>query len=158
MSGSLFVDLTHNVSLEQLRSDSPLNAHAKLAMVRPNGNLVPQFGMFVHDPGECRYISRSLLLGGRFEAHLVDAVVQAVARSSGERFLDIGANIGVYALSVAAAGFHGVAVEPLRYNTELLAASAAHAGIGGKLTLFKSAVAAERAAENGGGKERSCVR
>ena len=142
----LRMDLTRNTSLDQLRGHSPLNPHAQLAILKAN-SAVPSFSMYVHDPSECKWISKSLLTHGRFEAGLIAAVVKALAQNPGEWFLDIGANFGVYALSAAAAGFYTMAVEPLHYNTELLAASAAHAGIGHRMMAFKTAVAAHRSDE-----------
>ena len=53
--------------LAELRSRSTHNPHAQLAHVKPLLGLVPGFPMFVHDPAECRYISRSLLRAGTWE-------------------------------------------------------------------------------------------
>ena len=145
----LLVDTTRNLSLDSFRSQSTLNPRAALATVKPNG-AAPRFEAFVHDPTECRWISRLILSSGKFEAPLVGAIVKAVAHQnkSGERFLDIGANLGMYSLSVAAAGMRAVAIEPLKYNTELLAATAARGGFGHRLTVFKTAVAATKSDES----------
>ena len=133
--------------LSELRARSSHNPHAQLAHVKPLG-LVPGFPMFVHDPTECRYISRSLLRFGSWEPHLLSEIVATLASRPGERFLDIGANIGSYTLAVVAAGFRAVAVEPMQYNVELLMASvAATDGLWRNLTLFKSAVSATAVAE-----------
>ena len=132
--------------LDALRTSSRHNRNAHVAYTKGHGN-IPSIAMFVHDPAECMYISRALLDHGGFEPSLVGAIGRAMARRPTERFLDIGANIGTFALQVAAAGYETVAIEPMEYNTELLAASRALNGLSRNLTFFKSAVAAHRAAE-----------
>lgn len=137
--------MTLEQRLAKLRAGTH-NPNAQLAHVKPQG-LVPGLSMFVHDPAECRYISRTLLRAGQWEPHLLGEIVTTLQARPGERFLDIGANIGSYSLAVAAAGFRAVAVEPMQYNVELLMASAAAARLWRNLTLFKSAVSATAAAE-----------
>ena len=134
------------IALDALRLKSRHNRNAQVAHTKGHGN-IPSIVMFVHDPAECMYISRSLLTNGGFEPGLVGSIGKAMARRPHERFLDIGANIGTFALQVASAGYETVAIEPMGYNTELLAASRDLLGLSRNLTLFKSAVAAHPAAE-----------
>ena len=85
----------------------------------------PAFEMFVHDPSAC-LISQTLLRERSWEERELTVVLTALLSGSAAGFfLDIGSNIGVYALSAAAAGIPTVAFEPLTFNVELLAASAA---------------------------------
>ena len=145
-STSLRAKPPHNLSLEELRSASTLNPRAQLARMSASRLKMPwphDLEMFVHDPRECMHISRSLVQNGNWEPTLVRPILRAMEGRPDEAFLDIGANIGVFALSVAAAGFRTVAIEPMQYNIELLAASAMRSGLWQSLSLFKSAVAAQ---------------
>ena len=84
----------------------------------------PPFDIWVHDPASC-LISRALLRERAWEDRELMVVLAALLGGPpGGFFLDIGANLGVYALSAAAAGVPAVAIEPLTFNIELLAASA----------------------------------
>lgn len=153
---TLRVELHENLTLAALRARSQLNPRAQLASVRayrsPVQELGPAFEMFVHDPNECVFISRLLLQHGTFESSSIAFLLSALHAANGtEAFLDIGSNVGVYALSVAAAGFAAVGFEPLRYNTELIAASAARNSLGSRLRLYKMAAAAKPS-------ESMCVR
>ena len=114
------------------------------------------FPMLVHDPDDCVWISRSLLHARKWEPNIVAEAIHAMRSSPmGELFLDIGSNIGTYALSVAAAGFAAVAFEPMRYNTELLSGSIAlNPGFERRISLFKTAVAAEEPAQE----QLMCIR
>ena len=142
----LRMDLTLNISLEHLRRHSLLNPRAQLATVKSNA-IVPSFPMYVHDPSECKWISRSLLASGRFEAGLISTVVKVLAQNEGEWFLDIGANFGIYALSAAAAGFHTMAVEPCATTPSCSQQAQRTRGIGHRIVAFKTAVAADHSNE-----------
>ena len=102
--------------------------------------------MFVHDPKYCKYISKSILEQHSWEGdharRLINAMkaVNSTHKHGRGSMLDIGANVGYFGMSVAAAGFNVVGVEPALYNTELIAASIAISGLQDKFRLYKSAV------------------
>lgn len=120
------------------------NPRAQIADV-----LVRQHGlklkMFVHDPEECIYLSRSLIENHTWEEDAVNDLLRTMSAVSGggEYFLDIGANIGVFTMSMAAANFKVIAFEPLQYNIELLNASIESAGFVDRVRLFKIALASK---------------
>lgn len=128
-----------------------LNPRARAASVVSVTNAHPRFGLFVHDPRECIRISASLLRNRAWEPKMVASAIAALraANASGraESFLDVGANLGVWSLSAAAAGFRAVAIEPMRYNTELLEESVRQSGFGERYTLFKMAAVARESGE-----------
>mmetsp|Transcript_25015 Transcript_25015/g.48643 ORF Transcript_25015/g.48643 Transcript_25015/m.48643 type:complete len:428 (-) Transcript_25015:154-1437(-) len=103
--------------------------------------------MYVHDPKEC-IISNTILNGG-WEPKLIRGVVDAALALPGEYMMDIGANIGTYTLSAAAAGIDTISFEPMKYNTEILAASVGtfKKRGGGTVNLFKTALATNATGE-----------
>lgn len=85
------------------------------------------FKLFVHDPKDCQYISKSILNEGFWEKSFTSDVTQLLGdtlREAEKRlFLDIGANLGWFSLVAANLGHRVIAVEPMMYNVELLRAS-----------------------------------
>lgn len=69
-------------------------------------------------------VAEMLKQGAVCDPTLVDLMLQLVA--PGDRVLDLGAHLGTFALTAAAAGCHVLAVEASQRNAELLRASAAH--------------------------------
>lgn len=118
------------------------NANAKLATVTAPIKLQ----MYVHDPKECVFISAGLLAGA-WEPDNQQLILNALrtVRAASEQqtwFVDIGANIGSYTMTMAQAGFNSVAFEPMLYNTELLTASIDLMGLNEQVFLVKAAVGA----------------
>lgn len=108
--------------------------------------------IFIHDIVECKFISRSILEIGSWEPHLQQLLLAAMLHSRVPQgrtpyFFDIGANIGVYSMVLAAGGHQVVAFEPMQYNAELLAASIAKAHVQDRVRLFKTALANTSAAD-----------
>ena len=115
------------------------NPTARLADVKVPGTELA-FKMYVHDPKLCKYMSRSILEQHSWEGHHASRLIKAVKAVPGRNFfLDIGANVGYFAMSVASSGVDVVAIEPALFNTELIAASAGMRGLA-NLRLYKSAV------------------
>lgn len=85
----------------------------------------PPFNLFVHDPKECQYISKSILTSGFWERDITEKfiVIMGDAKQKRRLFLDIGANLGWFSLVVANMGHRVISVEPMKYNVELLLAS-----------------------------------
>lgn len=101
----------------------------------------PGATLFVHDPSRCQ-MSRQLMKFHSFDSYIIKNVLRAHVAVCGGRelLLDIGANLGVVAASAAELNVSTLAFEPLSYNTELLAATAARAGTTEHLALFKLAL------------------
>ena len=93
------------------------------AQFEPNSNdtfvktsLSPSFVMSVHSAATDNYVSASIIDRGCFECELVK-LVQSTLQSNPESFLlDIGSNIGMYALMAASIGRHVIAFEPAKVN------------------------------------------
>ena len=83
-----------------------------------------------------RWISRSIQDFGAWEPLLVGHVLATLRAHAGSRLLDLGGNIGIYALAAAAAG-HGVDVwEPMPQSARMLLRSAQVNGFADRLTLY----------------------
>jgi FkbM family methyltransferase len=79
----------------------------------------PSFQMSVHPPSEDIYVSGSIANGaGCWECDLVRLVQDKMQKYPDAYFIDLGANIGMYALTVAAMGQAVFAFEPMRRNYE----------------------------------------
>jgi len=111
----------------------------------PATALWPAFSIAVHRPVECRYLSEGLLRFGLYDplksAHLAAlfrarmaaaAAAESAAAAAGGNstlvlapplFMDVGAHVGYFSLLAAACGTSVLAVEPLAYNRDRLAAS-----------------------------------
>ena len=104
-------------------------------------------------------ISSSVAKDGQWEAGLVSAILArlnaaAAAASAAQQrlpvFLDIGANLGAFTLTVAAAGHRVIAIEPLASNTLALRRSLCrNAELAQRVLLLDKAL--------GGGGARDCV-
>jgi len=102
-----------------------------------------RFDMFVHNPADCRYISKGLLEGG-WECHMIDQIAALMGQHRDEYFMDIGSNIGSFSLTLAHAGAKVLAFEAMQYNAELQSASLGTLLPPGRqhlLRLFHAAVA-----------------
>ena len=70
----------------------------------------------INDVTKDKFISRSLKLSGAWEPQIVNRLKPLLDQCPDCQFLDIGSNIGVYALTAASQGRKVVAVEPLWEN------------------------------------------
>ncbi|KAK3084798.1 hypothetical protein FSP39_019201 [Pinctada imbricata] len=86
--------------------------------------------IYIHDPKEDEWISRLLLQSNAWEWSNVNLMIDFIKRHRHSAFLDIGANLGVFSLSVAKHNRKVIAVEPLKSNSDRLCASI----LDGKLT------------------------
>ena len=108
--------------------------------------------IFVHDVAECKFISRGIIENGSWEPHLQQLLLAAmlnakVPEGRSPVFFDMGANIGVFSMVLAAGGHRVMAFEPMQYNAELLAASIAKAHVQDRVRLFKVALANSSSAD-----------
>ncbi|XRB07674.1 methyltransferase [Pycnococcus provasolii] len=70
--------------------------------------------------GKNDIVSGSILAHGRWEPSTLEHLKTALANKKGSVYLDIGANIGYFALYVAALGYHVIAVEASQENANLI--------------------------------------
>lgn len=121
------------------------NPKARLARAFVGSNKIP-FSIFVHDPEDCTYISGEIVSGGFWESvktmRILRLMDEAKRDSSRENaiLVDVGANIGWYAVASAAQGFEVVAVEPAKYNTELLMATLEMNGLTSRVHVRETAL------------------
>ena len=133
-------------SEDEIKSTFVKNPSGRLADVSVPEVQGVDYKMFVHDPKYCKYISKSILEQHSWEGDHARRLINAMnAVNGGGSMLDIGANVGYFGISVAAAGFNVVGVEPALYNTELISASIAISGLQDRFRLYKSAVSNEPA-------------
>ena len=75
------------------------------------------------------HLSRKIREDGTWEPHMVKLFLDILKKDPELGFIDIGANIGVYSLSAAAAGHSVVAVEPFEENLKHLAGGIQQTGM-----------------------------
>jgi FkbM family methyltransferase len=82
----------------------------------------PSFQMNIHEPEQDSYVSGDIEKDGCFECHILNNLLSFVKfKASEDAFLlDIGGNIGLYSLSVAAMGKDAYAFEPFKKNQNRL--------------------------------------
>ena len=101
----------------------------------------PSFSMQIHDPTQNRYISKDITEHGCFECDILSAAMHALKSHPDAVLVDVGANIGLYSLSAAAAGHDAYAFEPARINYQRICQSLqANPGMDERITLFARAV------------------
>eukprot|EP00961_Rhodomonas_salina_P133321 1793512-Rhodomonas_salina.1 len=97
-----------------------------------------EWPVWVHDPEECPIQSRSILQSQAYAPDQCKIMLVILEALQDSWLLDLGANMGMIAMSAGAYGFKAIAVEPMEYNAELLRASIALNGF--PVTLVQSAV------------------
>mmetsp|Transcript_14885 Transcript_14885/g.29732 ORF Transcript_14885/g.29732 Transcript_14885/m.29732 type:complete len:340 (-) Transcript_14885:14-1033(-) len=76
----------------------------------------PSFQMNIHDPKTDLAVSRPIAEDGCWECEMIDDIQASMAAHYGSWFLDIGTNIGMWTLSIAAAGYDTFSWEPFPEN------------------------------------------
>ncbi|XP_076081479.1 uncharacterized protein LOC143052357 isoform X1 [Mytilus galloprovincialis] len=79
--------------------------------------------IFVHDPSDDVHVSASLVEHGEWEPNLIQLVYSLLEKDDDLKFIDLGANIGVFSLAVANLNKQVIAVEPLSINVKRLCKS-----------------------------------
>lgn len=79
--------------------------------------------MCVYDPLVDKFVSRSIVQSGSWEREMVENMLAEMRRHPGAVLLDIGSNIGYYALAAAAAHFRVLAFEPVPQSAMRIEAS-----------------------------------
>ena len=108
-------------------------AHAHVSDLR--------WDMCVYPPQNDVFVSASIVRAGAWEPHLVSKMLATMRAHPGAVLLDIGSNVGFYALAAAAAGFRVQAFEPVPQNAARIEASLVKNGFS-NVTLHTVAVGA----------------
>ena len=114
------VDMRHvNVSHPLIKSCSTVASKPEhLAHIeKKNDNRMTPFDMSLHDPSR-EVISMSIVKDTCYECPILYSLVNAMHDTSAKHLLDVGGNIGLYALHVAANGFDVTTFEPFKTNQE----------------------------------------
>ena len=123
----------------------PLEGHHELASFFAT-TIVRNLQMATHNPREDCPISSDIHKDGCYECHVLQPLLR-VAQDDNENvtaILDIGANIGLYGLSVAALGKAAYMVEPAAINQARICASIQkNAGFADNVHVFKVAAVNE---------------
>ena len=94
--------------------------------------------IYIHSPKSDKWISKFIQRSGTWEWTLVNLVLNFLERNDNSHFIDLGANIGVFALSVAKINRKVIAVEPLRANIDRLCASIVDGKLQDKVTVIQN--------------------
>ncbi len=91
--------------------DTPSQDTGKFVTTKTN----PPFLMNIHDPNKDS-ISKAIESSGCWECNHLNEVISALSLHPDSYFLDVGANIGMWSLTAAAAGFPTISIEPFMQN------------------------------------------
>ncbi|CAG2190449.1 unnamed protein product [Mytilus edulis] len=87
-------------------------------------NIKKKISIYLHPPDNDIHISRVLLNGGSWEDNNLLKSVEAMSQNPDAIFIDIGAHVGVYSLTLASLGYKVIAIDCFKDNIERLCASA----------------------------------
>lgn len=136
-----------------------LNPKARLATASFSARH-PAFRLFVHDPDECQGISGPIAARGYYDGVKTVRLARALeALGPRAELLDVGAHVGWFSLLAAAHGHRTTAIEPMRYNLELLNASLAINAphLSALVTLVPVAVSDTDSSESSRGGDAMCL-
>ncbi|XP_061198227.1 uncharacterized protein LOC133206293 [Saccostrea echinata] len=117
----------------------------------PKAFLKTEFGItpiFVYERSKDMWVSSSLKERGSFESEKSSIIFKMMKEDPLLQLIDIGANIGVYTLSVAKAGRKVLAVEALDRNIQHICASAMKGNLHKNIILVHNAISNEHAIVN----------
>ncbi|XP_046363561.2 uncharacterized protein LOC124140191 [Haliotis rufescens] len=100
--------------------------------------------IFLYPPQQDVWVSGFIWREGKWELDLVDIMHNILKQHPGWIFMDVGANIGVYSVSLAKAGREVIAIEPLATNVKRLCRSLKEGQFEGVVHLIKNAVSDSR--------------
>ena len=106
-------------------------------MLLENGQV--DYWLCMHEPREDIYISLFLFDGKLFEDSKTHIYLQLLHKTPSVTVLDLGANLGYFAILAAAMGHHVIALEPMPHNFRLLEASTALNQFGARVRLINKA-------------------
>lgn len=96
--------------------------------------------IFLYTSLDDKHVSGSILRNGRWEAHFVDFISSLMREDNDLQFIDLGTNIGVFALSIAKMKRKVIAVDALAMNVERICASIEAANFQTNITVVHNAL------------------
>ncbi|ESO99111.1 hypothetical protein LOTGIDRAFT_173853 [Lottia gigantea] len=100
--------------------------------------------IYIHFPVEDQHISGGISREGAWEPRLVNYVHSILLNDSSLDFIDIGANIGVYTLTMAKLGRQVIAIEPFKPNIKRLCRTLEENRVNDKVTLITNPLSNNR--------------
>ena len=100
--------------------------------------------IFVYPPERDIHISRMIINAGSWEYDLVNKMVLVMKRYPDAVFIDIGANIGIYSITMAALGFRVIAVDCFIENIRRICASSIHSNLTDNLSIIHNGLSNKR--------------
>lgn len=100
--------------------------------------------IFLHPPDNDIHISRVLLNGGSWEKALLERMLRSMTQFPEAIFIDLGAHVGVYSLSIASHGHKVIAIDCYQGNVERLCASTKAAKLSNRISIIYNAISKTR--------------
>ena len=105
------------------------------------GDNLLTFPMCVYQGGQDKLISRSIATGKGWDVANVEKILENLGEPRSDMgFIDLGSNLGTYALAAAAAGHQVVAVEPMDANLRRLKQSIKLGNVKDKVTVVQAGI------------------
>ncbi|CAG2206757.1 unnamed protein product [Mytilus edulis] len=132
-------------SFVQQWTEANFSCQAKSNFVRANLNRDRNTPIYVYTQEEDKWVSGSIIRNGNWEGDLVQQIAVIFNEFPYATFLDIGANVGMFSLSLAKHGKRVIAFDCLKGNVERLCASMkANAGFENRMTIVYNALSNQR--------------
>ncbi|KAJ8307255.1 hypothetical protein KUTeg_015339 [Tegillarca granosa] len=96
--------------------------------------------IYVYDPKNDVFVSKSIIAKGEFDAEKIGQLLDYLKSDQNLNFIDIGANLGVFSLTVAKSGRKVLAIEALYKNVQRLCMSISDGGLQSNLKVIYNAV------------------
>ncbi|KAJ8307258.1 hypothetical protein KUTeg_015342 [Tegillarca granosa] len=96
--------------------------------------------IYVYDPKNDVFVSKSIIAKGEFDAEKIGQLLDYLTSDPNLNFIDIGANLGVFSLTVAKSGRKVLAIEALYKNVQRLCMSIRDGGLQSNLKVIYNAV------------------
>ncbi|XP_062585485.1 uncharacterized protein LOC134247161 [Saccostrea cucullata] len=103
-----------------------------------------QTPIHVYTPQEDQWVSGNIIRQGMWEGNLVRKIHDILKNEPEVVFLDIGANVGVFSLTVAKLGRYVIAVDALEGNVARLCRSVQDGNLGSHMTIIHNALSYQR--------------
>ncbi|VDI50929.1 Hypothetical predicted protein [Mytilus galloprovincialis] len=101
--------------------------------------------IFLHSPDNDIHISRVLLNGGSWEENNMLKAVEVMGQYPDATFIDIGAHVGVFSLTLASLGYKVIAIDCFKDNIERLCASAKLGNLSKNMYIIHNALSDKKA-------------
>lgn len=100
----------------------------------------PNTPIFVYTAREDQWVSGSIISQGSWEGDHVNTIINYMKKFPNAIFLDLGANVGMFSVTIAALGYRVISIDCLEGNVMRLCASMNAAKLTNKMTIVYNAV------------------